>query len=259
MNINTMEVIVKSTIKTSKHKQESSHKSTWVSSSRHWASSTHNESPFSCLRIKVVEIILVFSVSASKDEHFVIVNWGWMAPSRDWNVTFYIKYLCMNLSLFRIFNEWCEVKFNDILKVLILILIMATSIDINFIFDRTGTMESSCFELQSLELKSNPSICLKIKCPHIIKVFIRLSSNDYHVVIYYCCWMISSWLWTFPLSLKLSYSTSLQIELEHIIILLLTWTCSSKDKDVIFIKYSCMIRSLQTCCKPMRSLESNLL
>jgi len=259
MNIYTMKVIVKCSIKATKHKQKSSNKSTWVSSSRHWATSTNNESPFSCLRIKVVEIILVFSVSTSKDEHLVIIDWSWMPPSRNWNIPFNFKYLSKYLCLLGIFNERCKIKFDDILKILVLILIMATSIDINFIFYRTRTMESSGFELHSLELKSDPSICLQIKSPHIIKVFIRLSSNHNHVVIYYCCWMISSWLWTFTLSLMLSYSASFKIKLEHIIILLLTWACSSKYKDVIFIEYSCMIWSLQTCCKPMRSLESNLL
>ena len=121
-------------------------------------------------------------------------------------------------------------------------------------------MKSSCFKFKSLKFKSNPSMGIEIESPHVIKVYFTLTSYNSHIVSQNTCWMICSCFWLFPMDMNLWDSILLQIKLEHIIKLLLARTSSSKDIDMLIVmQHCCVIRPLQTCWKPLRCLESNLL
>ena len=74
MHIDAVPVIVELPIKASKNKQEPSNEGAGVSSSGQRAASAINKCPFFIFGIKIVKVVLIFSVSASEDKKFVVEN-----------------------------------------------------------------------------------------------------------------------------------------------------------------------------------------
>ena len=168
MNINAVEVIVKGSVKPSKHEQESANEGCRVSSSSSGTSSAVDKSPLVATGIEVVQLILVFRVSSSKDEHLLIVGRGRVAPSRLRNVSCCRQNCVGNLGLQVVFNELGEVELAYVCKRRILIFINTASIHKQFTPHSTSCMKSSGCKLCTLELQFLPLVCFEIKSPHVV-------------------------------------------------------------------------------------------
>lgn len=74
MDIQTVPVVEELPIKTSKHEHEPADEGAGVASSGLRVAACIDEGPSLGVWAEVVEVVLVFCVSASKDEHLVVVD-----------------------------------------------------------------------------------------------------------------------------------------------------------------------------------------
>lgn len=184
MHINAVEVIEERAIEASEHEEVPADEGTWVSASRGGAVGAVEEGPVKGVRVEVMELVEIIRVSASEDEHSLVIDRRGMPPSGRGLISSSPENFRRDLDACRVEQELLKVQLDYSAMILKLIIIWASSKEVNFVSDSRGCVEPSCFEAQALELKLDPYSVDQVQSPQVIKVYLSFPSDHYHVLVY---------------------------------------------------------------------------